>query len=87
MVKVLKGPCKSVWTNSRGLDARVLDGGNGFAFILPDRHGSQMGSGDFLDLISIPVTRILVLIYLTELWSWCARRRCQSEISSGRVEI
>jgi hypothetical protein len=67
MVEVLNGPCKSVWINSRGLDERVLDGGNGFAFILPDRHGSQMGSGDLLDLISIPVTRFLVLICLTEL--------------------
>jgi hypothetical protein len=36
MVRVLKGPCKSVWIDSRGLVARVVEDGNGFAFIFPD---------------------------------------------------
>jgi len=46
---------------------QVLDGGNGFAFILPDRHGSQMGSGDCFDLIAIPVMSCFEIICLTEL--------------------
>ena len=44
-----------------------VDGGNGFAFILPDRHGSQMESGACFNLISIPVMSCLEIMCLTEL--------------------
>ena len=49
MVEVLNGPCKSVWINSRGLDERVVEDGNGWAFILPDKQGSQIGSGAWFE--------------------------------------
>ena len=68
MVQVLNGPCKSVWINSSGLEVCVFEGGKGFAFILPDRQGSQTGSGASFDFILIPVTSCLEFISLTELW-------------------
>ena len=65
------------------------DEAKGEAFILPARHGSQIGSksDEATGLMCKPLTSFLEMRCLREGIEWCAKRWCHKERDGGSVEI
>ena len=52
---IFTGPWRSEWTTSHVEESTVVDEGKGLACILPERQGSQIGSGALEESSLIPV--------------------------------